>query len=393
MSRRFSLRATFMILAGTFGRVAAAQDGPLPPAPVAPPAAPAAAAPSAPANSEKGCLPAQPVGAATAPAVVWHANGLDAMVEAVENHKALVVLFRNDPADDSSRFGRTTIEGLQADGLAEFRDRAVFVEVVFHRVVGTRDEWGIRLARHLKITDSPTLSIVAPNEERVTEVSRSEGFFTTAELKDSLRANLSGALDVKRSWLPTKSRDLVTMFEEALAKADRRMHAACFVEPIRSRMIEVADAQTALGNSKRRLLAAIDERFGLQTERLTFVDDDEEAAREMREVTGVEHVVAVMQPEGAELEMLVTRVKPSGAVKKQTEKLLVVVERHGLRFTCRNVQENEKNLVEQVALLNGQAADFDAVTARVAAGAFDTAEAAREHAISIHHQRKSAARL
>jgi len=382
MSRRFSLRATLMILAGTFGR-AAAQDGPIPPAPVAPPAAPA----TAPAHPEKGCLPAQPPAASTAPAAVWRANALDAMVEAVENRKPLVVLFRNEPADDPFSFGRNTIAGLKADGLAEFRDQAVFVEVVFHHAVELRDEWGNRLARQVKITDSPTLSIFAPNVERVTQVSRSDGFFTTAQIKEFLRADLPAAIDVKHSWLPANSGELLVQFQEALRTGNRQMRASCFVEPLRTRMLEMADAELALGNSKRRLLAAIDERFGLQTERLKFVDDDEEFTREMREVTKVEHVVAVMRPEGAELEMLMTRIKPSGAVKKITEKSLVVEQRNGLRFTCVNVQEKETKLVEHAALLMGLVVDFDAVTARVAAGRFDTAETAREQAIAIYHQR------
>jgi hypothetical protein len=351
-----------LMAAASFAAPADAQDGPPPPA-----------------HSEKGCV---------IPNVAWRTGALDAFVEAVDQRKPLVILFRNSDEHDADQLGRTMSADLRADGLVEFGDRAVFVEVVFHHQNDLRDDYGERIARHLRITESPTLLILAPNQEQIQEVGRREGVFATAEIKGFVRAFLPRALDVKNSWQPQNSQALVELLEEALRTGDRRMHAACFVEPIRSRMLEVSQAQTALGNSKRRLLAAIDERFGLQTERLKFVDDDEEMSREMREVTDVEHGIAVEIDEGAaELPILITRVKASGAVTKQTDKLLVVLDRNGLRFTAGTVKESEAALVEHVRILNGSAADFDALTNLVEAGRFDDGGSALDQAIALYHQR------
>jgi len=364
-----------LILACVSGRVAGAQDGGVPQA-ARMPTLPPAESPAAPA--------------------VWRADVLDAFVEAVDNRKPLVILFRNDPAEDPSRHGQDRIAQLKADGLTEFRDQAVFVELVFRLDAEGRDEYGCRLARVLEIDRSPSLSILAPNVDQVHEVFRDAGTRSLDELRIAFREQFPRALHVRHSWLPCNSGDLVVLFAEAMRTGDRRMHASCFAEPIRTRMLEVSAAQSTLGEAKRKMLAALDRRFGLQVERLPFIDDDEEMEEEMREVVRVEHGRATKRDSGVELEIRVTRAKKPGydlqpVEQHSVETLPVVVERNAIRFSARDPEAFAKTLAEHAVRLKRIAAQFDAITAGVAAGRYATAAAARDQAVSNYRRRKSVA--
>lgn len=121
-------------------------------------------------------------------AVSWRENSLDAFVEAVENEKPLVVVF----GDNSSPLFNKQIQEMKADKdnlMSRLSDRAVFV-------VGkpTEDEYARRMASHLKLTDYPTISVIAPRTDQLTETYRMEGYFKVSEVF----ADLDKALPAKK---------------------------------------------------------------------------------------------------------------------------------------------------------------------------------------------------
>ncbi|HNB21074.1 MAG TPA: hypothetical protein PKZ32_01565 [Candidatus Melainabacteria bacterium] len=120
--------------------------------------------------------------------IQWRENSLDAFVEAVENSKPMVVVF----GDNSSPLFNKQIQEMRSDKdslMSRLSERAVFV-------VGkpTEDEYARRMASHLKLTDYPTISVIAPRTDQLTETYRMEGYFKVADIY----ADLDKALPVKK---------------------------------------------------------------------------------------------------------------------------------------------------------------------------------------------------
>lgn len=112
--------------------------------------------------------------------IEWRENSLDAFVEAVENEKPLVVVF----GDNNSPLFNKQIQEMRADKdnlMSRLSQRAVFV-------VGkpTEDEYARRMASHLKLTDYPTISVIAPRTDQLTETYRMEGYFKTTDIFSDL---------------------------------------------------------------------------------------------------------------------------------------------------------------------------------------------------------------
>jgi hypothetical protein len=65
--------------------------------------------------------------------------------------------------------------------MSRLSQRAVFV-------VGkpTEDEYARRMASHLKLTDYPTISVIAPRTDQLTETYRMEGYFKTTDIFSDL---------------------------------------------------------------------------------------------------------------------------------------------------------------------------------------------------------------
>lgn len=119
--------------------------------------------------------------------ISWRNNSLEAFVEAIENDKPMVVVF----GDNNSPMFRKQMAELQADKehkMAGLSQRAVFV-------VGKpyEDENARRMASHLKLTDYPTISVIAPRTDQLTETYRMEGYFPVSQIFDDLNAALPAA--------------------------------------------------------------------------------------------------------------------------------------------------------------------------------------------------------
>lgn len=112
--------------------------------------------------------------------VDWRDNSLDAFVESVETDKPMVVVF----GDDTSSLFNRQLQEMKSDKdhlMARLSQRAVFV-------VGkpTEDEYARRMASHLKLTDYPTISVIAPRTDQLTETYRMEGYFQVADVYKDL---------------------------------------------------------------------------------------------------------------------------------------------------------------------------------------------------------------
>ncbi len=114
----------------------------------------------------------------------WRDNSLEAFVEAVENDKPMVVVF----GDNSSPLFNKQIQEMREDKdnmLQQLSDRAVFV-------VGkpAEDEYARRMASHLKLTDYPTISVISPRTDQLTETYRMEGYFQISDIYNDLEKAL-----------------------------------------------------------------------------------------------------------------------------------------------------------------------------------------------------------
>jgi hypothetical protein len=99
----------------------------------------------------------------------WASDVYEAMVAAVEANKPLVVVFG---AKDSSLSQRMAAKVLSCPQINRLAGRAVFVYGP-----PSEDEFARRMALHLKLTDFPTISVIAPRTDVLTELYRMEGYF------------------------------------------------------------------------------------------------------------------------------------------------------------------------------------------------------------------------
>jgi hypothetical protein len=113
----------------------------------------------------------------------WHVNDtLEAFVHAVENNKALIVVF----GDKSSRYTMAMSQRVApCPQLNQLAGAAVFAFAS-----PNVDEYARRMAVHLRLTDYPTISVIEPRTDKVTELYRLEGFFDAETIADTLQAAL-----------------------------------------------------------------------------------------------------------------------------------------------------------------------------------------------------------
>lgn len=119
--------------------------------------------------------------------IEWRKDSMKAFVEALETQKPMVVIF----GDDSSEHFKQQLRELNEDRhhlMGSLSDRAVWV-------VGkpTEDEYARRMATHLKLTDYPTISVIAPRTDKLTETYRMEGYFPISDIYSDLKQVLPPA--------------------------------------------------------------------------------------------------------------------------------------------------------------------------------------------------------
>lgn len=238
--------------------------------------------------------PAKPSAKTTAkPAAkgfVWEEDSLQAFIKAVEQNKPLVVLFGNPPAFRSpagtnftnairKEFDKQEMLELQAE------DRAVFT-LGFPE----EDEMARRMATHLKLTDYPTISVIAPRTDQLTETYRMEGFFSAADVaKDLTRAlppaAAKPAAQAEKAVLSDADKkaieQAVAEYAAAFQKGDLDLIAEITAQPFGYNFQEGFRLAKQVGQAKRAMLQAMDERFGKKADTISFGIDDERIRQPM----------------------------------------------------------------------------------------------------------------
>ncbi len=126
--------------------------------------------------------------------IAWKTLVRDAFVEAVENQKLLVIVFlanpsyRNEYGNNLSNRQRSELDELIVHELA---DDAVFAIAEFDQRLGrVRDEHGNTVFTRLKLDTLPTITVIEPRTDALTERYRMEGFFKAADVVHDLKACL-----------------------------------------------------------------------------------------------------------------------------------------------------------------------------------------------------------
>jgi hypothetical protein len=116
----------------------------------------------------------------------WYVNQtLDAFTKAVENTKPLIVVFGEQSSPFTQHFAKFVTSCPQLNQLAGV--------AVFAYGSPPADEYARRMASHLKLTTYPTISVIYPRTDRLTEVHRLEGFFDAEAAADILQRALVSA--------------------------------------------------------------------------------------------------------------------------------------------------------------------------------------------------------
>ncbi|WP_395714473.1 hypothetical protein [Reyranella sp.] len=107
------------------------------------------------------------------------AGTLEAFKKAVETVKPMVVVFGSRESSYSQMLAQKVLPCPHLNQLAGI---AVFVYGP-----PQEDEFARRMALHLKLTDFPTISVIAPRTDVLTEIYRMEGFFDAETIARDLR--------------------------------------------------------------------------------------------------------------------------------------------------------------------------------------------------------------
>lgn len=110
------------------------------------------------------------------------AGTLEAFKKAVGDVKPMVVVFGSQESSYSQMLAQKVLPCPHLNQLAGI---AVFVYGA-----PQEDEFARRMARHLKLTDFPTISVIAPRTDVLTEIYRMEGFFEAEAIARDLRMAL-----------------------------------------------------------------------------------------------------------------------------------------------------------------------------------------------------------
>ncbi len=116
----------------------------------------------------------------------WYVNDtLEAFTHAIENSKALIVVF----GDKTSPYTMAMSERVAAcPHLNRLAGAAVFAFAS-----PNVNEYARRMAVHLRLTDFPTISVIAPRTDKLTELHRLEGFFDAETIANDVLAALGQA--------------------------------------------------------------------------------------------------------------------------------------------------------------------------------------------------------
>ncbi|MGE0575614.1 MAG: hypothetical protein AB7F22_30475 [Reyranella sp.] len=110
----------------------------------------------------------------------WAKGGtFEAFKKAVEDNKPMIVVFGSQGSEFSQMLAQKVLPCPHLNQLAGI---AVFVYGA-----PQEDEFARRMALHLKLTEFPTISVIAPRTDTLTELYRMEGLFDAETIARDLR--------------------------------------------------------------------------------------------------------------------------------------------------------------------------------------------------------------
>ncbi|MEQ1828383.1 MAG: hypothetical protein ABL921_20650 [Pirellula sp.] len=331
----------------------------------------------------------------TATKIPWQPNASDAFIMAVDEHRPLVNVFTNQSKPGESNFSTKCLRDIEADGLSEFQTKAVFVNVVFNGPEsGFQDSYGFQLARHLKITCVPTISYIAPNKDALCEGYRTEGDFSIEDIKEDMAKGIALAMHRDLTFCQPTPADLVRQLEEACKAGHSGKYAACFAEPVHASISNLNNAQTEVGNAKRRMLNAIDTFFGVDVDRMRFVDDDEEMASKLRQVTKVELIHATKSDGRIHVNVAITSLNRQGEFKVEKMNCDAVEECFGWRLLVKDAQQVANANDQHSTALKSLPQEFDRIADDVVNGKYTNAgDAVKAATMAYERQNEKQNRL
>jgi hypothetical protein len=374
----------------------------------------------------------------------WENNTLAAFTKALEETKPLVVVFLADPKarfENSRNLSNDYQIVLNSKELVAFKDRAIFAKGFAHE-----DEFARRMAIHLKITDYPTLSVIAPRTDQLTETYRMEGFFKIEEIVHdlnlalpklaTLRTNQSGSRVQKPYEMqsnttgPTKDdsanrqaiadaikhfskddsaftksasvivkqsdekktlsdsdkkaiQEVVSRYEAALKAGDFNQIVSLTAGPFYNLYEDGLTLTKVVGEAKRKMLAAMDRQFGRKDEVFPFGTDDDAIRRRLKLLSSVT-VLDYDTTAGKVVTMNIEAKLTNGFM----EKWKFIAYRHGDSW---RIWPRTASILEELGTtqawqdrMKSLAKAYDFVTADILAGKYRTREAAYEAGYSAY---------
>lgn len=110
--------------------------------------------------------------------IPWHHDTLDAYKEALKANKPLVVVF----GEQGSSWFVDQMAEMRKPEMEEVAQQAVWLEGI-----PSKDKAAAAIAKALELKEYPTISVLAPNPDKITETMRFEGFFPINELRAPLQ--------------------------------------------------------------------------------------------------------------------------------------------------------------------------------------------------------------
>lgn len=355
--------------------------------------------PPSPDYSAGGCDPET-----TVKRIVWQPNVFEAFVQALEDQRPLVVLFASAPSyrpESGKNHSNELMKQLEDPAAQALADEAVYTICHYDHASGKlSDEFGRRMWVHLKLDALPTMCILAPRTDRLTEVSRMQGSFPAAKIVEHLKVNLPKALSPEALApdnpsaapipapapaaaaslpAPATPAEAIGQLSQAVRAGDSLAVANLLTAPYVPLYTEVTVAAGRLGAAKRRLLAAMDVQFGAAEDAIPYGDDDTELREDLQKMS------MTLLPEGTypELKLFIARVRidlKSG--KSKTVELRVVREEDGWKIQPDETLGfiDEGRCRRYADFLNQLAADYGTLAQQVSAGAFASRQACKEAA-------------
>jgi hypothetical protein len=322
--------------------------------------------------------------------IPWETDARAAYAKAVSKHCPLVILFTNAPGPDAGELSEKTLRELEADGLKEFQGKVVFLNVQMSKTSDPRTDYGAEMAQFLKLKEVAHLVFLAPNPTKFSEAFYMEGYFSVADIKADMAKAIPLALQPSLTWAQPSPAALVAQLNEAQKSGDPLKYAACYADPLRTAMAQLMVTKMRVGDAKRRLLDAIDKKFGPQTDRLSFVEDDDSMMDELRANTDVTIIEATTKEGKVTLRLMVTKLQRSGEIAKFEPTMGCIEEFNGWRLVPEMLQESVDAAVNKKAALKELPADFDKITELLAKGQYKAADEARLAAELIYYVRIAA---